>query len=59
MAAALTDVLRLSAAMTAKMAVSGLDCGGAKGVIIGDAATKTPDQLAAYAASSSGWAGAM
>ena len=46
--AALTDVLRLSAAMTAKMAVSGLDCGGGKAVIIGDAAAKTPEQLAAY-----------
>ncbi len=48
MGEALIDVLRLSAAMTAKMAVSGLDCDGGKAVIIGDAATKTPDQLAAY-----------
>ena len=31
---ALTDVLRLSAAMTAMTAVSGLDCGGGKAVII-------------------------
>ncbi len=45
---ALTDVLRLSAAMTAKMGVSGLDCGGGKAVIVGDPTTKTTDQLAAY-----------
>lgn len=33
---ALTDVLRLSKAMTYKSAVAGLDLGGGKGIIIGD-----------------------
>ena len=46
---ALIDVLRLSAAMTAKAAVAGLEVGGGKAAVIGDAAAKTPAQLAAYA----------
>ena len=46
---ALRDVLRLSAAMTAKAAVAGLDLGGGKAAVIGDGAVKTPAQLAAYA----------
>ena len=37
---ALTDVLRLSRGMTFKAAVSGLNLGGGKAVIIGDARTK-------------------
>ncbi len=37
---ALTDVLRLSRAMTLKAAVAGLDLGGGKGVIIGDSRTR-------------------
>ncbi len=45
---ALIDVLRLSAAMTAKSAVAGVDYGGGKAAIAGDAAAKTPEQLAAY-----------
>ena len=45
---ALIDVLRLSAAMTAKAALTGLDVGGGKAAVIGDAAAKTPAQLAAY-----------
>ncbi len=47
--AALRDVLRLSMAMTAKSAVSGLDLGGGKAAVIGDPADRTPEQLAAYA----------
>ena len=46
---ALRDVLRLSAAMTAKAAVAGLDLGGGKATVIGDGNAKTPAQLAAYA----------
>lgn len=47
--AALTDVLRLSAAMTLKNAMAGLSLGGGKAVIIGDPDTdKTPALLAAY-----------
>ena len=46
---ALRDVLRLSAAMTAKAAVAGLDLGGGKAAVIGDGNAKTPAQLAAYA----------
>lgn len=47
--AALTDVLRLSRAMTYKMALAGLPVGGAKSVIIGDPARlKTPALLAAF-----------
>lgn len=46
---ALTDVLRLSQAMTAKAAVADLPLGGGKAVVIGDPAAKTPEQLAAYA----------
>ncbi|HSG95714.1 MAG TPA: Glu/Leu/Phe/Val dehydrogenase dimerization domain-containing protein [Afifellaceae bacterium] len=43
-AAALTDVLRLSAGMTAKNALANLDFGGGKTVIIGDSHTdKTPE----------------
>jgi glutamate dehydrogenase/leucine dehydrogenase len=46
---ALRDVLRLSAAMTAKAAAAGLDLGGGKAAVIGDPADRTPAQLAAYA----------
>ena len=42
---ALTDVLRLSKAMTYKLAISGLPAGGAKSVIIGDPAKDKSDQL--------------
>lgn len=46
---ALTDVLRLSRAMTYKMVLAGLPMGGAKSVIIGDPATdKTPALLRAF-----------
>lgn len=46
---ALTDVLRLSRAMTYKMVLAGLPMGGAKSVIIGDPATdKTPALLQAF-----------
>lgn len=46
---ALTDVLRLSKAMTYKMVLAGLPMGGAKSVIIGDPAqTKTPELLRAF-----------
>jgi valine dehydrogenase (NAD+) len=46
---ALADALRLSRAMTYKHAVSGLDRGGGKGVIIGDPRTdKTEALLRAY-----------
>jgi valine dehydrogenase (NAD+) len=46
---ALTDVLRLSAGMTAKAAAAGLALGGGKAVIIGDPATlKTPELMRAY-----------
>ncbi|MGO8874303.1 MAG: Glu/Leu/Phe/Val family dehydrogenase [Acidimicrobiales bacterium] len=44
---ALTDVLRLSKAMTYKAAVAGLDMGGGKGVIIGEPATARSDALMA------------
>lgn len=44
---ALTDVLRLSKAMTYKAAVAGLELGGGKGVIIGDPATARSDELMA------------
>ena len=47
-AEALIDVLRLSAAMTAKCALAGLDYGGGKAAVIGDPAAKTPAQLDAY-----------
>lgn len=47
---ALTDVLRLSKAMSYKFALAGLPAGGAKTVLIGDPAKlKTPELLAAYA----------
>lgn len=43
---ALNDVLRLSRGMTFKSAVAGLDLGGGKAVIIGDAKTeKTPELM--------------
>jgi leucine dehydrogenase len=43
---ALTDVLRLSRGMTYKAAISGLNWGGGKAVIMGDAKTaKTPELL--------------
>jgi leucine dehydrogenase len=43
---ALNDVLRLSRGMTFKSAISGLDLGGGKAVIIGDAKTqKTPELM--------------
>jgi valine dehydrogenase (NAD+) len=46
---ALTDVLRLSRAMTYKAACAGLDLGGGKAVIIGDpAADKSEARLRAY-----------
>lgn len=45
---ALKDVLRLSAAMTQKSAVAGLDLGGGKAAVIGDPAQKTTAQLRAY-----------
>jgi len=43
--AALTDVLRLSRAMTLKSACAGLDHGGGKAVIIGDPATLRSEPL--------------
>ena len=47
--AALTDVLRLSRAMTYKSACAGLDLGGGKAVIIGDPAElRTEELLRAY-----------
>lgn len=42
---ALTDVLRLSRGMTYKAAVSGLNLGGGKAVIIGDARTQKSEAL--------------
>ena len=49
-AAALTDVLRLSKAMTYKSAAAGLDLGGGKGLIIGHSRRdKTEALLLAYA----------
>lgn len=42
---ALTDVLRLSRGMTYKAAVSGLNLGGGKAVIIGDSATQKNELL--------------
>jgi valine dehydrogenase (NAD+) len=42
---ALTDVLRLSKAMSYKAAVAGLDLGGGKAVILGDPATVRTDAL--------------
>jgi len=48
--AALTDVLRLSRAMTYKASAAGLDLGGGKAVIVGDPrTTKTDELLRAYA----------
>lgn len=47
---ALNDVLRLSRGMTYKSAISGLDLGGGKAVIIGDSKKdKTPEMLIAFA----------
>src|SRR5271154_4541709 len=49
-AAALRDVLRLSRGMTFKAAVAGLNLGGGKAVIIGDARKdKTDELLASFA----------
>src|SRR2546423_15607678 len=46
---ALTDVLRLSKGMTYKAAISGLNWGGGKAVIIGDSKKdKTPELLKRY-----------
>src|SRR5574337_634060 len=45
---ALTDVLRLSRGMTYKAAVSGLDLGGGKSVIIGDPAIKSEALFRAF-----------
>ncbi len=42
---ALQDVLRLSRGMTFKAAISGLELGGGKAVIIGDASTQKTDAL--------------
>lgn len=42
---ALTDALRLSKGMTYKASISGLNWGGGKSVIIGDASKKTPALL--------------
>ncbi len=48
-ARAITDVLRLSRAMTYKFSLAGIAIGGAKAVIIGDPATdKTPRLLEAF-----------
>lgn len=46
--AALTDVLRLSSAMTAKAAAADLDLGGGKAVLIGDPETKDEAMLRSY-----------
>lgn len=47
--AAITDVLRLSRGMTYKAAITGLDLGGGKSVIIGDPRKiKTPDLMRAF-----------
>lgn len=47
---ALNDVLRLSRGMTYKSAISGLDLGGGKAVIIGDSKKdKTPELIKAFA----------
>ena len=46
---ALNDVLRLSRGMTYKAAITGLNLGGGKAVIIGDArADKTPEMIARF-----------
>ena len=47
--AALTDVLRLSEAMTLKSAAAQLPFGGGKAVVIGDPTAKTEAQLRSYA----------
>ena len=48
---ALTDVLRLSRGMTYKSAITGLNLGGGKAVIMGDAKTqKTPELMMKFAA---------
>lgn len=47
---ALNDVLRLSRGMTYKSAISGLDLGGGKAVIMGDSSKdKTPELIKAFA----------
>ncbi len=57
-AEAVTDVCRLARAMTAKHAVSGLDCGGGKAVILGDPrALKSEALLRAYGRFVDGLAG--
>lgn len=45
---ALTDALRLSKGMTYKASISGLNWGGGKSVLIGDAEKKTPAMLAKF-----------
>ncbi len=45
---ALTDALRLSKGMTYKAAISGLNWGGGKSVIVGEASKKTPALLAKF-----------
>jgi leucine dehydrogenase len=42
---ALNDVLRLSRGMTFKAAITGLNIGGGKAVIMGDANAKTPELM--------------
>lgn len=46
---ALDDALRLSRHMSLKAKCAGLPIGGAKGVIVGDPARKSPELLASYA----------
>jgi len=46
---ALTDALRLSAGMTRKAALAGLNYGGGKAIIIGEPKTKNRELLLAYA----------
>jgi leucine dehydrogenase len=45
---ALTDALRLSKGMTYKAAISGLQWGGGKSVLVGPASAKTPELLAKF-----------
>lgn len=55
---ALVDALRLARGMTYKAAISGVDCGGGKSVIIGDAGTdKTETLLRAFGGFVKGLAG--
>lgn len=46
---ALTDALKLARGMSRKASISGLDCGGGKAVIIGDARNKTERMIRTYA----------